>query len=278
MTIDEFRYFVYVANTENINSAAKLLNISESALSKAIRRIESEIGYNLFNRDVNKLTLNKNGQVFYEASLNILKQWQAVLDINRTDKKGIVNVYATDLSLLQNLAEYIVYYDFNNEYSVEEHLSSTKQIINAFNHGLCDFAVTLEPLSLDCKHLQETYKESLVLVAKKGFLIHNHPTYLKDFQLSGLLTMGKTHPLIQKIYKYKKTHNLKFTILPQIDSAIYLTKLALSDTPGIMTKTASNKINKEKYDVIELDDYDLCFDVYITTLNKYKSFLHYQVK
>ncbi|WP_368917985.1 LysR family transcriptional regulator, partial [Staphylococcus haemolyticus] len=44
MEITKLKYFKVVANMNNISEAAKRLNISQAALSKAIASIEDELG------------------------------------------------------------------------------------------------------------------------------------------------------------------------------------------------------------------------------------------
>src|SRR5690349_15727033 len=48
MEIFELRYFIAVANCENINQAALKVGVSPGSLSKAITRLEVETGVKLF--------------------------------------------------------------------------------------------------------------------------------------------------------------------------------------------------------------------------------------
>ena len=64
MELNNLRYFREVARTENISQAAKSLYITQPALSVTIKRLETELGYDLFVRKGNKIKLTEAGQCF----------------------------------------------------------------------------------------------------------------------------------------------------------------------------------------------------------------------
>ena len=64
------KYFEIVAKTLNISKAAEQLFISQSSLSQTIKRLETEVGYPLFDRNGKHITLNENGIIF----LNCVRQ------------------------------------------------------------------------------------------------------------------------------------------------------------------------------------------------------------
>lgn len=61
MEFNQLRYFQVVARCESITKAAEELHITQSALSKVIGRLESELGYQLFERENRRVRLNANG-------------------------------------------------------------------------------------------------------------------------------------------------------------------------------------------------------------------------
>ena len=61
MDFNQLRYFQTVARCESMTKAAEELHITQSALSKVIARLESELGVQLFVREHKRLMLNENG-------------------------------------------------------------------------------------------------------------------------------------------------------------------------------------------------------------------------
>lgn len=64
MELRHLRYFVAVAEKENISQAAKTLHVSQPALSRQMRDLEEELGISLFKRGGKFVRLTEAGQVF----------------------------------------------------------------------------------------------------------------------------------------------------------------------------------------------------------------------
>ena len=62
MDIQQLEYFVRVAELEHISKAAESLNLSQPALSANIRKLEAELGTELFTRKGKRLELNDYGE------------------------------------------------------------------------------------------------------------------------------------------------------------------------------------------------------------------------
>ena len=54
---------VAVAKTGTLSAASEELLISQPALSRSMRKLESEMGVELFTRSRNRMQLNENGQL-----------------------------------------------------------------------------------------------------------------------------------------------------------------------------------------------------------------------
>jgi DNA-binding transcriptional LysR family regulator len=72
------RSFVQTVRTGGITSAAKLLGLTPSAVSKNIARLEAELGMQLLARDNRHLTPTQRGQEAYAAYADLLAQLDRV--------------------------------------------------------------------------------------------------------------------------------------------------------------------------------------------------------
>src|SRR6201995_1106747 len=68
------RYFVAVAEMENVSRAALNLHVSQPALSRQIRDLEDEIGFRLLERTAKSVRLTDAGRVFLNDARAVLRQ------------------------------------------------------------------------------------------------------------------------------------------------------------------------------------------------------------
>lgn len=82
MELNQLEYFYETAKREHITQTAEALNITQPALSKAIARLESDLGVKLFDREGKNISLNECGQValrYTEQLLYLLGDMRAEL-------------------------------------------------------------------------------------------------------------------------------------------------------------------------------------------------------
>lgn len=62
----KMRNFILLAQTNNIARAAEKIHMTASPFGKSIAALEEQIGYTLFTRKDNNISLNKAGQELYQ--------------------------------------------------------------------------------------------------------------------------------------------------------------------------------------------------------------------
>lgn len=81
LTLRQVRYFVAVADSGSVSGAARQLSVSQSAVTEAVKGLESELGAPLLARNGRGVTLTHRGQMFLRHANRIL---EAVADAGRT--------------------------------------------------------------------------------------------------------------------------------------------------------------------------------------------------
>ena len=72
MELLQFRYFMTAAKYENMTKAAEELHIAQPALSQSIKRLETELGVELFDRSRHRIALNEHGRLLEKKLRPIL--------------------------------------------------------------------------------------------------------------------------------------------------------------------------------------------------------------
>ena len=90
MNLLHMKYAVEIAKTNSLNKAAETLYVGQSALSRAIKELESSLGVTLFERSSKGMTLTPDGQLFIHYAKSVLKQVDNIENMfsqGKTDKQ-----------------------------------------------------------------------------------------------------------------------------------------------------------------------------------------------
>jgi DNA-binding transcriptional LysR family regulator len=103
MELRHLRYFVAVAEEENVSKAALKLHVSQPGVSRQIRDLEDEIGFQLLERSAKSVRLTAAGKVFLKEARDVLQQVEAAVKKARAvagGTAGEINVgYAPSLTV-----------------------------------------------------------------------------------------------------------------------------------------------------------------------------------
>lgn len=89
MDLRQLRYFVAVAETGNISTAAKKIFLTQPALSRQIKALETEIGQCLFERHAHSVQLTPVGECLLPEARELLQHADQVLERVRTAGRGV---------------------------------------------------------------------------------------------------------------------------------------------------------------------------------------------
>jgi DNA-binding transcriptional LysR family regulator len=88
MELRHLRYFVAVAEAENVSRAALKLHVSQPALSRQIRDLEEELGFSLLKRSPKSVRLTDAGRLFLSESRAVLLHAQEAVKAARALANG----------------------------------------------------------------------------------------------------------------------------------------------------------------------------------------------
>lgn len=101
MEIFELRYFMAVAQTENVNRAAEQIHVSSGSLSKAIARLEEELQTPLFFKSGRGIRLTPEGRILKKKAAQILQMEEDARFELKGKEAGSLNVYIASEEILQ---------------------------------------------------------------------------------------------------------------------------------------------------------------------------------
>ncbi|QKF77737.1 LysR substrate-binding domain-containing protein [Arcobacter defluvii] len=115
MTLKELNFFYKLSENPQVTQVASELNISQSAISLAIKSLESSLDEQLFDRIGKKLILNEKGKYFKEKTLS---HYLALIDATTIfqENKLAGNIKIAASKTISNYIMPNVYYDFLSKY------------------------------------------------------------------------------------------------------------------------------------------------------------------
>jgi DNA-binding transcriptional LysR family regulator len=165
MELVQLQYFVAAAKVGNLTKAANNLNITQSALSKAILKLEQELGTDLFSRTHKHLELNGAGRAFLEYAERVLAELtEGISVVKRTNiqtENRTFSVAATFPNLLSGLAE--AYYQEHPNGRMNVYLSDFESALNKVVSLEYDCSFVLDPSIPDNRlHWNPMLQEAII--------------------------------------------------------------------------------------------------------------------
>ena len=150
MELRTLRYFLAVAQEENITRAADILHITQPTLSRQIMDLEKELDTTLMIRGKNGLTLTEDGIFFRRRAEEIVeladRLEQAFAERN-TDVGGVISIGATEAVGSRLFAKLIK--QFSEKYPLVQfnlYNEMADYIKDRIDKGLIDVGLLLEPI------------------------------------------------------------------------------------------------------------------------------------
>lgn len=275
--LELYRIFVTVANEQNITKASQKLHISQPAITRHIKNLETELQINLFKREKYGMKLTDKGLALY----NEIKD--SIILLTNIEQKFIktrnINLGA-HITMLSRMFSTCIS-DFYKQHE--------KSTVNVINENIDIMISKLENQELDLvlskKISEDQYDNKKIKFISLGFLhdifvVNNNSKLLnkiitkKDLKNEIIYTPRKSSVTTLNLMK---TLGLNFDEeVNYIKNITYTTMLGIiktGDGIGIVTKEYIQDALKEQKISILQTDFELEkieFGIYINSTNKFK--------
>lgn len=223
MELIQLLYFKEVAKYENMTLAAKKNHISQQALSKSVRKLELELGTQLFDRNNNRLTLNASGRLAIEQINSILMDIEYLKkSVRRSASSRELVIGSSSLASVRSLI-----LDFNNAYSsffISAKSIPEDQLLDELLQKQIDAAFSCRQYTSDSSvHTLPVFQETLMLaIPLKHPLAEKESICLQDLTNQNVLGLKTCELYLNRILQElcKKNH-IKTNFIWQNDYMIF---------------------------------------------------------
>lgn len=259
MDINQILYFIEVCSTGNISKAAEKLHMSQQGLSASIRRLEHELGCDLFYRKASSIVLTETGKAVLTEAKAIANHVTRINEYcsNRHSGKYCIRIAVTESLIVRfptKLQRLLI--NGNDEYDVnlvEDYSAACCSLVEENN---CVFGIVYgNPDDKKFDIISLDVVKQVIIVNK------SHPlAALDSIPLSALdniplvLTHKGTFPYDNLANMFKK-NNLRLNVAYECDRPRQTIDI-VSNNPLLAARTIAEEITEQdllKIKVLELD-------------------------
>lgn len=205
IALNALKYFYYVANFSSVTEASKKLYVTQSAVSKQIKNLEQQLGFELFERINKRLILTSKGERLYETCQNIFTQLDHCLielkeQENKSDKRLILSCEPTISMrwLIPRLAEFQ-----RLDYGFDVVLLTAGGEIDLKKSGV-DLALRRNDFAWDEHFYHEKMADEYMLMVKSSKYKKNNKLLLSSSRPHLWKQLGESGVFNTKKSKYKR--------------------------------------------------------------------------
>lgn len=191
MTSTQIKYFIAAVRLMNFSDAAESLYVSQPALSRAIGNLEEELGFKLFERNNNMLTLTEGGDMLYTWFIAQLPHLDSVIKRARKLSNASLDNLSVGIvdndNIPENYAKGVSEYIADNpgvNFSFH-HFDTAAQAVNDTLKNDIDISIVMQSAVMDESGLETipiyTYKRNVAMSLNHP-LANNKVVSIKDFK------------------------------------------------------------------------------------------------
>ena len=214
MEIHQLRYFVAIAEVGSFGGAAKRCHVAQPSLSQQIKKLESELGYQLFDRLGRSIALTEAGQALLPRARRILAEVQEAatrLGDEIEEGRGALAIGAIPTMapfLLPDAVERFCRLWPDCRLTVLEDL--TDNLAEALVRAELDLAIMSTPVENEALDIEVMFEEPLLLAAPATFELASQATIsLGDLSAAPTVLLDEVHCLGQLVSDFCRAMKLQ---------------------------------------------------------------------
>jgi len=270
MELRQLRYFAVVGREENFNRASEKLNIVQPALTRQVKQLEEELGFELFERIKRRVRLTDAGRSFLLETEHILSEIDKSIRRTRLVAEGKTGTLKIGYSESAAYGEYFphILQKFRQKFpdvSVEMIPDSSVPLEEQLNDHLLDIVfVYHRPRRF--RHFQylRLDKEQIVLAAPADHeLTSKQPLSLNDLHGMEFVWLKRTlsPSYYDDVIAACQKQGLTLNVVQESDKDSVM--LSLVGLGSLVTFTTENSIKWKPENVRLLEVFDLNVNVFL---------------
>lgn len=261
MISNNYLIFIKAAEYKNFNMTAKKMNLTPSAISHAISKLEDELGLTLFIRNKKGVILTKQGKEILEYAKKVVDQEKELLQ-KSSDLKGVVNGSITIGAMSSICSHWLpqIITSFKKKYPEVKIIvkqSGYMQVRNWIENGEVDLGFLVKTL---CGNLNSVtlYQDELICFLPSDFETKNKNwVNIEELQHLELVQQTNENSIDTQIFLDK--HNCHFTSSFNIEDdqsliAIVESGLGFCIVPKLAAKGYGKNLVKKSFNPKEYRD------------------------
>lgn len=169
MELRHLRYFVAVAEHENVSRAALKMHVSQPALSRQVRDLEEELGFKLLKRGAKSVRVTEAGRVFLREARAVLQRAEeAVTKARSVAHGGLVELhigYAPSPTVRLLPRSLRIFQTARPSVRVKLHDLSSEEMLAGVREGRLHLAFVVDPAPTRLRglHFEPVHREGMCL-------------------------------------------------------------------------------------------------------------------
>jgi len=212
MNLNHLTYFLSVVDHGMLNRAAMELGISQPALTKAIRRLEEELGCTLFHRSSHGMELTELGQEFYLRARTLEARYNDVMSDMGDLKAGAnskIRLGVTTGGEHFVTRAYAALIETRPALQVVVKVAQTNGLVDMLESGEVDFAITPHPAFVpEFLRFSSIFQEETWIVGRAGHPLQqlDHSVSASELADSNWVLPSSELPGRMQLERFLKTH------------------------------------------------------------------------